>query len=211
MTVVGVVGNVKYTGVASGPEGVIYRPFGQNPFRLLTLVARTTGDPSRIAADLRQVIKTYDRDINITSVQPLTQWVSDAVAQPRFRTILLSSIAGVALLLAMIGLYGVIAYSTAQRTSEIGVRVAIGAQRSDVIRLVLWEGARLAVAGTMLGVAGAYVASGVLSSFIYGVTTTDLSSFLAAAVGLILVALLACYLPARRAARVDPAVALRSE
>ena len=110
MTVIGVVGNVKYTGVASKPEGVVYRPFGQNPFRLLMLVVRTTGDPSRIAADLRQVIKTYDRDINIASLQPLTTWVSDAVAQPRFRTILLSSIAGVALLLAMIGLYGVIAY-----------------------------------------------------------------------------------------------------
>jgi len=211
MTVVGVVGNVKYTGVASKPEPVIYRPFGQNPFRLLMLVARTSGDPALIAADLRQVIKTYDRDINVISVQPLTRWVSNAVAQPRFRTILLSSIAGVALLLAMIGLYGVIAYSTAQRTSEIGVRVAIGAQRADVIRLVLWEGARLAVAGTMLGVAGAYVASGVLSSFVYGVTTTDLSSFVAAAACLIMVALLACYLPARRASRVDPAVALRSE
>ena len=211
MTVIGVVGNVKYTGVASKPEGVIYRPFGQNPFRLLMLVARTSGDPAAIAADLRQVIKTYDRDINITSVQPLTRWVSDAVAQPRFRTILLSSIAGVALLLAMIGLYSVIAYSTAQRTSEIGVRVAIGAQRSDVIRLVLREGAKLALAGTILGVAGAYVVSSVLSSFVYGVTTTDLSSFLAAAVGLIAVALLACYLPARRAALVDPAVALRAE
>lgn len=211
MTVVGVVGNVKYTGMASKPEGVIYRPFGQNPFRLLTLVARTSGDPSVIAAELRQVIKTYDRDINITSVQPLTRWVADAVAQPRFRTILLASIAGVALLLAMIGLYGVIAYSTAQRTSEIGVRVAIGAQRSDVIRLVVWEGTRLAVAGTVLGVAGAYAASGVLSSFVFGVTTTDLWSFLAAAAALILVALLACFLPARRAALADPAVALRAE
>ena len=211
MTVAGVVGNVKYTGVAGKPEAVIYRPFGQNPFRLLMLVARTSGDPAAIAADLRQVIKTYDRNINIISVQPLTRWVSNAVAQPRFRTILLSSIAGVALLLAMIGLYGVIAYSTAQRTSEIGVRVAIGAQRSDVIRLVLREGAKLALAGTLLGVAGAYVVSSVLSSFVYGITTTDLWSFLAAAVGLIVVALLACYLPARRAALVDPAVALRTE
>ena len=211
MTVIGIVGNVKYTGVASKPEGVIYRPFGQNPFRLMMLVARTSGDPAAIAADLRQVIKTYDRDINIISVQPLTRWVSDAVAQPRFRTILLSSIAIVALLLAMIGLYSVIAYSTVQRTSEIGLRVAIGAQRSDVIGLVLREGARLAIAGTVVGVAGAYLMAGVLSSFVYGVTTTDVSSFLAAAIGLIVVALLACYLPARRAARVDPAVALRAE
>jgi putative ABC transport system permease protein len=116
-----------------------------------------------------------------------------------------------AVTLSGVGLYAMLSYAVTQRTQEIGVRVAIGAQRSDVIRLVLSEGTRLAAAGTILGVAGAYVASSVLSSFVYGVTTTDLWSFLAAAVALILVALLACYLPARRASRVDPAIALRAE
>jgi putative ABC transport system permease protein len=210
-TVVGVVENVKYTGIASPNEGVIYLPFDQSPFRLVLLVARTTGDPAAIAGELRQVIKSYDSEINIISIQPLTTWVSNAVAQPRFRTLVLSTIAGVALLLAMVGLYSVIAYSTAQRTAEIGLRVAVGAQRSDVVRMVLWEGGRLAAIGTVAGIAGAYAASGVLSSFVYGVTTTDVASFGGAAIALLAVALLASYLPARKAARVDPMTALRVE
>ena len=117
----------------------------------------------------------------------------------------------IALCLAMIGLYGVIAYSTAQRTSEIGVRIAIGAQRADVIRLVLVEGARLAVAGIVVGLAGSYWATRLLSSFLYRVTATDPGAFAVAAIALFLVALLATYLPARRAARVDPMTALRAE
>ena len=137
--------------------------------------------------------------------------MSDAVAQPRFRTILLSSIAVITLILAMVGLYGVIAYSTSQRTSEIGVRVAIGAQRSDVIRLVLAEGTRLAIAGIVVGLIGAYWASRLLSSFLYGVTATDLPAFGGAAGALFVVALAATYIPARRAARIDPMTALRAE
>jgi len=211
ITIVGVVGNVKYTGIARGGEGVIYRPFGQSPMRILIFVAKTAGDPSRIAADLRSVIKSYDPNINIARVQPLTTWVSDAVAQPRFRTILLSSIAGITLILAVIGLYSVIAYSTSQRTPELGVRIAIGAQRADVIRLVLAEGARLAVTGIVVGIIGAYWATRLLSSFLYGVTATDLPAFAGAAVALFVVALAATYLPARKASRVDPMHALRAE
>lgn len=211
MTVIGVVDDVKYTGIASATESVIYRSFSQSPFRLVMLVVRTAGDPNRIAAELRQVIRSYDPDISIGLIQPLTSWVSDSIAQPRFRTLLLASIAGVALLLAMIGLYGVMAYSTTQRTTEIGVRMAIGAQRSDVIRLVLAEGTRLAVAGIVLGLIGAYWSAGLLGSFLYRVPATDVTAFAAAAVGLFVVALVAIYVPAGRAARVDPAVALRSE
>ena len=211
MTVVGVVEDVKYNGVANQAEPVMFRPFSQSPFRIVVLFARTTGEPGAIASELRQVIQTYDRDINIASIQPLTSWLSNAVAQPRFRAILLSAIAVITLLLAMVGLYGLIAYSTTQRTSEIGVRLAIGAQRSDVIRLVLFEGARLAIAGIVLGLAGSYWASRLLSTFLYGVTTTDLTAFAGAAIALFLVALAATYLPARRAALVDPMTALRAE
>ena len=211
MTIVGVVENVKYTGIASPNESVIYRPFGQSPFRLVILVARTSGDPNRIAAELRQVIRTYDPDISIGLIQPLSGWVSSAVAQPRFRTLVLSAIAAIALLLAMIGLYGVIAYSTAQRTAEIGVRMAIGAQRSDVVRLVLGEGTRLAIAGVVIGLVAAYWSTRLLTSFLYGVTTTDVTAFAGSAACLFVVALVATYVPAARAARVDPAVALRSE
>jgi putative ABC transport system permease protein len=169
MTVVGMVEDVKYSGVANKPEPVMYRPFSQSPFRIVVLFARTTGEPSAIANQLRQVIQIYDRDINIASIQPLATWVSNAVAQPRFRAALLASIAGITLLLAVIGLYGVIAYSASQRTAELGVRIAIGAQRLDVIRLVLGEGARLAAAGIVVGMIGAYWAARLLSSFLYGV------------------------------------------
>lgn len=211
ITIVGVVGNVTYTGIASEGEGVLYRPYLQSPMRILIMVVKTTGDPSRIAADLRNVIESYDRNINIARIQPLTTWVSDAVAQPRFRTLLLSAIAGITLLLAVIGLYGVVAYSTSQRTSEIGVRLAIGAQRSDVIRMVLAEGARLAAAGIAVGLIGAYWATRILSSLLYAVSPTDIPAFVGAAVALFLVALAATYLPARKAAAVDPMTALRTE
>ena len=211
MTVVGMVEDVKYSGVANKPEPVMYRPFSQSPFRIVVLFARTTGDPSAIASELRQVIQTYDRDINIASIQPLTTWLSNAVAPPRFRAILLASIAGITLLLAVIGLYGVIAYSMSQRTPELGVRIAIGAQRADVIRLVLAEGSRLALTGIALGLVGAFWAMRLLSSFLYGVSANDLPAFAGASVVLFLVAMAATYLPARKASRVDPMMALRSE
>ncbi|MBY0492732.1 MAG: ABC transporter permease [Cyanobacteria bacterium] len=211
VTIVGVVDNVKYTGIASGPESVLYAPYAQQPVMMSVLFARTTGDPGQTAADIRRLIMSYDSAIGVPRLWTLNQWIADATAQPRFRTILLSSIAVITLCLAIIGLYGVIAYATSQRTSEIGLRIAIGAQRGDVIRLVLSEGARLAGAGIILGLAGSYWATQLLSSFLYGVTATDPAAFGAAAITLFFVALLATYLPARRAARIDPMTALRTE
>jgi putative ABC transport system permease protein len=211
ITIVGVVENVKYTGIANDGEGVLYRPFAQQPMRVVVMVAKTTGDPADVAADVRSLIRAYDPNIGFGTVQPLTTWVSDAVAQPRFRTLTLSSIALITLTLAMIGLYGVIAYSTTQRTSEIGLRVAIGAQRADVIRMVLAEGLRLSLAGTALGLIGAYWATRLLSSFLYQVRTTDLAAFAGSSISLLAVAMLAAYVPARRASHVDPMTALRAE
>src|SRR5688572_23003568 len=202
LTIVGVVENVKYTGIASGPEGVIYLPFAQTPLRIAILMARTVGDPGAVAADLRQMIRAYDPGINVYRLQPLTAWVTDATAQPRFRAVTLSAIAIVTLLLAMIGLYGVMAYSTIQRTAEIGVRMAIGAQRSDVVRMVLGEGTRLAVAGVVIGMIAAHWSARLLTTFLYGVSTTDLAAFAGSAICLFGVALVAIYVPAARAARV---------
>ena len=211
MTIVGVVDNVKYTGIAAAPEGVIYRPFVQSPMRIAVLFARTTGEPGTIAANVRRIVNSYDSRIGIPRLQTLDAWVSDATSQPRFRALLLSTIAATALVLAMVGLYGVIAYSVSQRTAEIGVRMAIGAGRADVMRLVLGEGARLAVGGIAIGLAGAYWTSRLLAAFLYGVTATDLGAFAGSATALFLVALLATYLPARKAASVDPLIALRAE
>jgi putative ABC transport system permease protein len=211
VTIVGVVDNVKYTGIGSGPESVLYAPYAQQPMMMSVLFARTTGDPSQIAADIRAMITSYDSGIGVPRLWTLNQWIADATAQPRFRTILLGSIALITLCLAIIGLYGVISYATSQRTSEIGLRIAIGAQRSDVIRMVLVEGARLATAGIVLGLAGSYWSSRLLSAFLYGVTATDLTAFAGAAIVLFLVALAATYFPARKAARVDPMTALRAE
>jgi predicted permease len=211
VTVVGVVEDVRYSGVANKPEPTMYRPFSQDPSRIVVLYARTAADSRSIAGELREMIQGYDRDISIMSIQPLTELVSSDVAQPRFRTLLLSAVAVITLLLAMVGLYGVIAYSTAQRTSEIGLRVAIGARQVDVVRLVLLEGGRLAIAGTVIGVAAAYASTRVLSSFLYQVPATDPAAFAGSAIALLFVSLMATYIPARRAARVDPMTALRAE
>jgi predicted permease len=211
MSVVGVVDNVRYTGMTSPVEGVIYLPFGQSPFPVVIMVARTSADPARIAGELRQVIRSYDPDINVVSLQPLTTWVSDAVAQPRLRAMMLGSIAVTTLALAVIGLYGVVAYATAQRVTEIGVRMAVGARPSDVARLVVRDGAALAMIGVALGMAAAYLLSSVLASFLHGVSSTDPISYTLAAAVLVPTALVASYVPARRAARIDPTVALRTE
>jgi putative ABC transport system permease protein len=162
-----------------------------------------------VAAPLRDIVRSVDPQINIVGIRTVDQAVSEAVAQPRFRTILLSSLAGLALLLAAVGLYGVIAYSVSQRTMEIGVRVALGARQPDVMRLVLAEGAQLIVVGVLAGFAGAYALSQTLRTLLYGVTPADPLSFAGAAMFITLAALTAIYLPARRAMRVDPVAALR--
>jgi len=210
-TVVGIVGGVKYQGLAEPMGETVYGPFPQFPFTNMVLVARTAGDPIQLAGGLARVVHGVDREISTGPVRTLDGVVSEAVARQQFRTALFGSLAGLALILAVVGLYGVAAFAVAQRTVEIGVRMALGASAGQVVAMVVQETLWLAGAGDALGVVAASIATRSLSALLYGVTAGDPVSFLVAPAALIVVAGAASLLAARRAARVDPLVALRAE
>ena len=210
-TVVGVVGNVKYKGLAGPAEPTLYVPFAQQPWPTAFLVARTMGEPTTMVADLRHAIGEVDRQIGVVSVRTLDDVLSQETAQPGFRTAVLSAVSGLAIALAAIGLSGVVGYSVSKRTAEIGVRVALGAGRRDVLWMVLREGLLLGAVGGAVGLAAAFALTRLLTSFLFGVTATDPLSFVLAATFLVVVVLAASYLPARRASRIDPITALRAE
>jgi putative ABC transport system permease protein len=177
----------------------------------MTLVARTASDPASMAKALQQEVLALDSNIPVSNIVTLEQAVSNALWQPRFSTFLLGVFAAVALVLAAVGVYGVMSYAVTQRTSEIGIRVAMGARRSDVLALVVRHGAALALGGIALGLAGASALSQVMQSLLYEVSATDATTFAAASLVLLAVALAACFVPALRASRIDPMVALRYE
>jgi putative ABC transport system permease protein len=209
VTLVGVVANVKYTGLENQADDVVYRPLLQQMWPPY-LVARTNGSTDAVVASLAREIAVVDRGFVVSAVKELDAIVSDQAAQPRFRTVLLGSIAGLALALAAVGLYGVVAYSVSQRTKEIGIRMALGAGGHDVLTMVLREGTLIAVAGIVAGSAIAYAATRILAGLLYGIAPTDLTSFVIAGGGLLIVMLVASYVPARRATKVDPIEALRT-
>ena len=213
-TIVGIAADVKRLSLREAPPPEMYVPYTQKVWpSLLTMdvVLRTTQDPASVAPGARQAIHSVDPDLPIAKVKTLNDLVDDSVAQPRFAMLLLGAFGGLALLLAMIGMYGVISYNVAQRTQEIGIRIALGAQRRNIFGMVLGHGLRLAVFGIAIGLAAAFAVTQVMTSFLYGVQATDPLTFTAVALLLVLVALFACYIPARRAMRVDPMVALRYE
>jgi putative ABC transport system permease protein len=174
------------------------------------LLVRTTGDPASLAGALRRMVWQMDRDLPVENVTTMDRMFSDLVAAPRFNTALLTGFAGVALLLAAIGIYGVLSYTVTQRTTELGIRMALGAQRRRVVGLVVRQGMLLALLGVAAGLAAALAVTRVLTRLLFGVSATDPGVFASVALLLAFVALLAAYLPARRASRVDPMVALRS-
>jgi len=217
-TIVGVVQDVQQWRWAE-VNNEVYLPFAQDeqfytspsaPFSM-TLVARTQAAPAAMSKALQQQVWALDPNIPISNIVTLQQAVSNALWQPRFSMLLFGLFAAVALVLAAVGVYGVMSYAVTQRTSEIGVRVAMGARRSDILALVVRQGALLAVAGIALGVAGAYALSRVMASLLHQVSATDAATFGAASAVLLTVALAACFLPALRASRIDPIVALRYE
>jgi len=209
--IVGVIGDVKQSDLGSEAAPEVYAPLAQSPFDTMLLVVRTANDPSSLVEAARRQVASLDRNTPLYHVEPLDQHFSESVAVPRFISVLLGGFAGLALLLACLGIYGVIAYIVVRRTHEIGIRMALGAQKADVLRTVIGEGLRPALAGVVIGIIGALKLTRLLSSLLYGVKPTDPVTF--AAVSLILtgVALLASYIPARRATKVDPMVALRHE
>jgi len=209
--IVGVVGDVKHEGLDKDAKPTVYFPDAQEPNGGGTLVIRTAADPMKLAPVIEQVIHAYDKDQAIADIQPLDVFLSKSVARPRFQSVLLASFAALALLLAAIGIFGVMSYSVAQRTHEIGIRVALGARRDQVLRLVVGQGLVLALIGTAAGLAGAFVLTRYLRSLLFNVSPTDPWTFIVLPVVLCGVAIGASYLPARRAAEVDPIVALRYE
>ena len=207
--IIGVVGDLRHQSLAGQPFPAMYFP---TRFSGRTnLVIRTNVDPLSITGAVRKEVQAIDRDQPIAAVKPMTEWINASVAGPRYRTTLLGLFAGLAMILAATGIYGVMSYSVAQRTHEIGIRMALGARRLDVLRLVVRQGMLLTVIGVVLGLLGAFGLTRVMSSLLFGVTAKDPITFAVVAVLLIAVALIACFVPAQRATKVDPLVALRYE
>jgi len=177
----------------------------------MNLVVRATNDPRSLARSIQQEVQSLDRDIPVYQIRTLEQYLSVAVAQPKFNALLLSLFAGLALLLTAIGLYGVVAFAVVQRSQEIGIRIALGAQTGDVLKMVLRQGLKLTTLGLAIGLAAAYALTRYMQSLLFGVKATDPSTFAAIALLLIAVALMACWIPAKRATKVDPMVALWCE
>jgi len=209
--IVGVIRDVKSLGANEAAPSTVYLPFDQAPITELSLLVRSTASPALIVNGARAAIKEIDRDLPVFDVKTMTEAVSDSVSQPRFYAILLGSFAGIALLIAALGIYGVISYAVSQRTRELGIRIALGAQRERVLTLVVRQGLTLTLFGIAIGLLGAFVLTRLLVTLLFAVSAVDPITFSCVAVLFIVVACLASYLPARRAAGVDPIIAMRAE
>jgi putative ABC transport system permease protein len=192
-------------------EPEYYLPHAQMPINSMNLVMRSTNDPSSLARSIQQAVQSLDKDIPVYRIITLDQYLGMAVAQPKFNALLLSLFGGLALALTAIGLYGVMAYSVAQRAQEIGIRVALGAQTGDVLKMVLRQGLKLTALGLLIGLAAAYALTRYMQSLLFGVKATDPLTFAAIALLLIAVAFVACWIPARRGTKVDPLIAIKYE
>ncbi len=209
--IVGVVGDVRSAGLADEPEPTVYVPIMQVPYSGLTILVRTNAAPATLAAPLRAIVRELDKEIPVYSVQTMEERISGSVGSQRFYAILIAIFAGVALLLSAVGLYGVVAYAVSQRTHELGVRVALGATRDRITRMVVTEGLRLTAIGAVLGVLGSLAAGRLVKTLLFGVSAIDPPTLVLVVAILGAVAAAASWLPARRAGRVDPLTAIRGD
>lgn len=210
--IVGVVGDVKYNGVAEDVQPAIYQPVAQQPTWGGALLIKTdAADPLSLTAAVRDEVRKLDPNLPLTKVSTMDQRLSKAVSQPKFRTALIALFAVLALTLACVGIYGVISYSVSQRTHEIGIRMALGAQQGDVLRMVIRQGVALAAIGVALGLGASLALTRLMTALLFGVKPIDPPIFLGTAILLAITGVAASYLPARRATKVDPMEALRYE
>jgi ABC-type antimicrobial peptide transport system permease subunit len=206
-----VVGNVKQYALDSDSRVALYSPHLQIPANSMYVVVRTTNDPASMAAAVTSEVRALEPNAPVYDVKSMEQWLSESLARRRFSMLMLGLFAVVAMLLAAVGIYGVMSYTVEERTREIGIRVALGARTRDVLNLVVRRGIALAAIGVGIGLAGAVALTRLMASLLFGVGATDPLTFALIALLLMLVALLACYVPARRATKVDPMIALRYE
>jgi putative ABC transport system permease protein len=207
--VVGVVGDVYQYGLDSQKTMQLYYPYEQDANFDMTLAVRSDSNPATLGNAVRQAVFSVDKDQPVADLEPLDQVLADSIAGRRFSMFLLALFASGALALAAVGIYGVISYSVAQRTNEFGIRVALGARSRDVLALVVRQSMLLILTGTVIGLAASFALTRLLSSLLFGVSATDLPTFAAVSLLLVGVAMLASFIPARRATKVDPMVALR--
>lgn len=216
LLIVGVVGNVRHLGLDEQPIAGAFVPYLQDPLstnyaRSMRIVARTKSDPGVIAGSLRAELTAMDKSVPVYSLKPMTEYLRDSLSRRRFSMVLLTAFSSVALMLAALGIYGVISYGVIQRTHEMGIRMALGARRSDVLRLVVRQAMIVALVGVVIGLLASWALTRLMKSLLFNVSVTDPLTFAAIAALMILIALLACLIPARRATKVDPLVALRYE
>ena len=211
LTVIGVVENVHQVTLDSEPYPQMYEAYSQNPGWGAALVVRAASDPMNLISAVRTQVSAIDKDQPLYNVRPMEQVLADSVSRQRFNMLLIGIFTAVALVLAAVGIYGVISYSVSHRSHEIGIRMALGARQADILKMVIEHGLKLALAGVGIGLVAAFILTRVMSSLLYGVSAIDPFTFASGAIVLIGVAVMACYIPARRAAKVDPMIALRYE
>jgi putative ABC transport system permease protein len=209
--IIGVVGDVKHRGLTRDSDAEVYVPYPQLLWPGMNIVARTTGNPLSIVAAVRSEAFAIDRNQPVATIRTMEQYLNDSIANQRFSTTLLGLFAALALSLAVVGIYGVMSYLVTQRTQEIGIRLALGASPRDVLRMVVRQGMTLTISGLAIGLALSLAATRMLANLLHGVSTTDPATFAGVSLVLLCAALLACYLPARKATKVDPLVALRHD